>query len=121
MADNAARRRRGTETQVLVAQYLAERIYPHATDAGSGRQGRDILNTPGTSWEVKARRELRPLEWMRQARQAEGLPVVVFRPDGAGPMAVSEWPCIITLKDLVDLLEEAAVPEQAIAADNQNL
>lgn len=105
MADNAARRRRGTETQVAVAKYLAERIYPHATDAGMGRPGRDILNTPGTSWEVKARRDLDPLGWMRQARKAEGLPIVAFRPDGAGPTTIEEWPCLITLKDLVDLLE----------------
>lgn len=106
---------------MLVAKYLAEKIYPHATDAGSGRQGSDILNTPGTSWEVKARRELRPLEWMRQARQSDDeFPIVVFRPDGAGPTSIDKWPCIITLEDLVNLLEEAAIPERAAATEKKN-
>lgn len=113
MADNAARRRRGTETQVAIAEYL-HRIFPHATDAGMGRKGRDILNTGDTSWEVKARRDLDPLAWMRQARQAEGLPIVAFRPDGAGPATVEDWPCILRLKDVVDLLIKAGYTEDSI-------
>lgn len=100
-----ARRRRGAQTQRLVAEAFRDAGWPHATDAGAGRSGPDILGTPGLAVEVKARRELRLAAWLRQAaRGREGLPIVVHRPDGAGPATVGDWPATLRLSDLLVLL-----------------
>lgn len=104
---NASRKSRGAETQRLVAGYFAANGWPYATDAGAGRTGSDVLGVPGLAIEVKARRELRPAEWVRQAETGEGLPLVVFRPDGMGEATLAEWPILMRLKDLVSLLHEA--------------
>ena len=94
-------------SQLVVARYLAERIWPLADSTGSGRSGADITNTPGVAIEVKARRDLAPLEWIRQAEQYKGLPLVVFRPDGMGEGSVGKWPVLLRLDDAITLLQEA--------------
>jgi len=103
------RKRRGAETQATVANYLARNGWPFATDAGAGRTGRDVLNTIGLAIEVKARRDYNPLAWLRQARANAGddLPLVVHRPDGAGPASVADWPVTFRLEDAVNLLHAA--------------
>jgi hypothetical protein len=105
----ATRKRRGAETQRVVAAYLAGNGWPHATDAGAGRTGSDILGVPGLSWEVKARREYSPLAWLRQAAKdrLKGLPLCVHRPDGMGPASVADWPVTLRLSDAVALLRAA--------------
>lgn len=80
------RKHRGYETQRLVANYLTE-WWPYAESTGAGRSGTDITNVPGVDFEVKARRELRLTETMRQLadRAKDGtVPVAVIRPDGWG-------------------------------------
>jgi len=104
------RKQRGMQTQVTVAGYLAENGWPFATDAGPGRPGSDILGVPGLAIEVKARRELDLLAWLRQAAKgagAGGLPICVHRPDGMGPATVADWPATLRLADLVKLLRLA--------------
>jgi len=104
------RKQRGMQTQVTVAGYLAENGWPFATDAGPGRPGSDILGVPGLAIEVKARRELDLLAWLRQAAKgagANGLPIVIHRPDGMGPATVADWPASLRLADLVKLLRLA--------------
>lgn len=105
----STRKSRGAETQRLVAAYLAENGFAHATDAGAGRAGRDILGTIGLAIEVKARREYSPLAWLRQAEAAAGgdLPLVAHRPDGMGPALVDDWPVTLRLRDAVTLLRAA--------------
>lgn len=108
----AHRRRRGAETQRTVAAYLAGHGWPYATDAGAGRSGVDVLGTPGLSWEVKARRSLDLLAWLRQASREDGaLPLVCHRPDGMGPASVADWPVTMRLADIVWLLREAGYGE----------
>lgn len=100
--------RRGAETQRAVAAYLAANGWPYATDAGAGRAGSDILNVPGLAIEVKARRDLNLLEWLRQASTGEGaLPLVAHRPDGMGTASVPDWPVTLRLADVVVLLRQA--------------
>ena len=104
-----SRKQRGAETQRLVAEYLQAHGWPWATDAGAGRSGSDILNTPGVKIEVKARRDLDLSAWLRQASSApgNGLASVVHRPDGYGPAKIGDWPVTLRLEDWVTLLRQA--------------
>lgn len=104
-----SRKRRGMQTQALVAAYYAEHGFPHATDAGAGRSGRDILGVIGVATEVKARRDFNPGAALRQAiATADGdLPVVVVRLDGMGPATIADWPAFLRFADLVALLRAA--------------
>lgn len=105
-----ARTRRGADTQRLVAGYFAARGWRWCTDAGAGRSGRDLLNTPGLAVEVKARRDLSLPKWLRQAAgTAEDgeVPLVVHRPDGFGPSSIDDWPMTLRLADAVRLLAAA--------------
>ncbi len=112
------RKRRGAETQAALAGYLRDHGWPFATDAGAGRQGSDILNTPGLGWEAKARRDFSPLAWIRQADNGSGVPLCVHRPDGMGPATVANWPVTLRLSDVVTLLRAAGYgdPEVSDAA-----
>jgi len=104
-----SRKARGAETQRLVVSYMQEHGWPWATDAGAGRSGSDILNTPGLKIEVKARRDLNLPAWLRQASAApgQGLSLVVQRPDGFGPAKIEDWPMIFRLGDGIILLRQA--------------
>ncbi|MEV6526872.1 hypothetical protein AB0M43_33570 [Longispora sp. NPDC051575] len=96
------------ESQRVAAAYLASTGWPYATDTGAGRQGADILGTPGLLWEVKARRDLNLVGWLRQAvGHGVGLPLLLVRPDGMGPATVADWPAVLRLSDLVTLLRSA--------------
>ena len=107
-----SRDRRWSETQQAVAAHL-QVIYPYALPVGSGRQGIDITGTPGTAWEVKARRAFSPAAWVRQAARQAGddLPVVVLRPDGMGLATVGTWPTMLRLDDLLALITKAGLAE----------
>lgn len=107
MATVQSRKARGMATQRAVAAYLAINGWPYATDAGAGRNGCDILGVPGLSIEVKARRDFSPLAWLRQASCSAGVPIVVHRPDGMGLASLHDWPAIMRLADLVEVLRGA--------------
>lgn len=104
-----SRKSRGAETQKLVAEYMREHGWPYATDIGAGRNGSDILNTPGLKVEVKARRDFSVTTWLKQATAAPGLGLacVVQRPDGYGPAKIGDWPVILRLEDAIILLRQA--------------
>ena len=104
MTSTEYRRRRGLQTQNLVAEWFRGLGWPHAESAGSGRKGVDVLGLPGLACEVKARRELRLVAWLRQARTTPGVSFVVHRPDGMGPQAIAEWPVTMRLADFTQLL-----------------
>lgn len=97
------------ETQALVAQWAHDNGFVFAVSTGAGRQGRDILNTPGLSIEVKGRADFNPLAWVRQAvAAADGdLPFVVLRCNGQGPKNLYDWPVILRLGDMTELLRSA--------------
>lgn len=104
-----ARKHRGMRTQAVVAEWFRDRGWPFAQPAGAGRPGVDVTGTVDIAVEVKARRDLNPLAWIRQARAAASgrLPFVVFRCDGQGETTVGEWPVLIRLEDFTRLLHEA--------------
>lgn len=100
-----ARKARGYQTQALVAAELAK-VWPHATSAGAGRPGSDVLGVP-FDVEVKARRGLVMAELLGQLRaraQDNRLGVGVIRLDGQGPAAIADWPVVMRLEDAVALL-----------------
>ena len=105
------RKARGAETQRCVANYFAGHGWPYASDAGAGRQGSDILGTPGLAIEVKGRRDYSPMAWLRQASNGVGLPLIVHRPDGMGPASIADWPVTLRLRDAVALLRAAGYGE----------
>lgn len=103
------RKGRGMRTQLLVALALKADGFPHAQSAGSGRKGRDVLNTVGLAVEVKARRGLNLVGWLRQAvANAEGdVPALVTRPDGMGETTVDDWPVTMRFADWRALVRAA--------------
>lgn len=116
MADT--RRRRGFETEELIAAYLRDHGFPHAEVARRGATGLDILGMPGIAPEVKARRGFDVQAAMRQAARQAGdlLPVVFLRPDGMGPATLDLWPAIIPIGRQVGLLRAAGYGEAEEAA-----
>lgn len=107
------RKARGMRTQLLVTEYLKERGWPYATSAGAGRSGTDVLNTPDIAVEVKARKDLSPLAWVRQAEAAADgrLPFAVFRPNGMGEDA-GRYLAMMRLSDLAQLLADAGYGDE---------
>lgn len=103
-----ARKRRGMRTQLLVTEYLRANGWPFAESAGAGRSGTDVLGTPDIACEVKARTDLSPLAWVRQAEAAADgrLPFVAFRPNGMGETPET-FLAMLRLSDLVQLMREA--------------
>lgn len=110
-----ARVQRGHETETTVAQWFQANGWPYAEPVGAGRSGTDVTGMPGLLVEVKARREFRPVEWLKQhALTSLSLPFVVWRPDGAddpkGPKGVNapaSWGVMMRLDDFTSLLHEA--------------
>ena len=96
-------------TQLVVADYLKARGWPHATPAGSGRAGVDVLNTPDIAVEVKARREFNPGAYLRQAEGvADGRhPFAVLRLDGQGDTDPGQYVVLTRLEEHVRLLHAA--------------
>lgn len=114
-----ARKDRGMRTQKLVAEYLRDNGWPHAQSAGSGRSGADVLGTLDIAVEVKARANLEPLAWMKQAEKAADgrLPLAVFRCNGQGEDP-GAYLTLIRLDALVELLRAAGYGD---AAEHPNL
>lgn len=104
-----SRKDRGVRTQVLAAEWFRERGFPYCTDAGAGRQGRDLLNQIGLAGEIKARASFEPLAWIRQAKANAGgdLPYVLFRCNGQGPASIADWPVLLRLEDFTSLVRAA--------------
>lgn len=103
------RKKRGRETELLAARYLAENGWPFAMPTGAGASGIDITGCPGLGWEVKARTGFEPMANLRQAtRNAEGgVPLVLLRPNGVGPANIGIWPVFTTLDQMIRLLRQA--------------
>ena len=104
------RKRRGYESQRIVADYLREHGWPYAEPAGAGRPGTDVTGIVGVDVEVKARRDLDLNAVTRQIQarlRSDCIGLGVIRPDGYGPATVASWPVVMTLEQAVQLLKEA--------------
>jgi len=111
---------RGRALQNALAAYLT-RWWPHAESAGAGRQGSDVLGTPGVVWECKTARnfkaDFRPVAWVEQSRRHavsygdpwddSPVPVTVYYPNGVGEAKTEHALAIVPLHVLMHVLEEA--------------
>jgi hypothetical protein len=114
-------RARGNALQNALARYLA-RWWEHAESAGAGRNGTDVLGTPGVVWECKTasdfKRDFRPAAWVAQSlahAQTVGvfpsLPrpvsVVVYFPPGIGADRTDHAMAIVPMHVMMRVLTEA--------------
>lgn len=115
-------RARGNVLQNALARYLTA-WWPHAESAGTGRNGSDVLGTPGVVWECKTaydfKRDFRPAQWIAQAQQHAArineltdpvdasVPIVVYYPPGIGEANTGNALAIVPLHVQVQLLREA--------------
>jgi hypothetical protein len=109
-------RDRGNRLQNALAAWLLP-WYPHAESAGAGRNGSDVLGTPGVVWECKTaadfKRDFRPAAWVEQAkshargRRGDAVPVVVYFPPGVGAANTAHALTIMPLHVLLHVLAEA--------------
>lgn len=109
-----ARKRRGRETEHIVARRFAADGWPFALATGAGASGKDITGVPGVAPEVKARSAFSPMANLRQATanaKPGELPVVIMRPNGFGEATVDEWPVFLTFARFRQLLHEAGYDE----------
>lgn len=102
------RKHRGYATQRLVAQWFAKRGWPFAESTGAGRSGVDVTGLPGLSAEVKATAgDVTGALRQAHSNRGEGLPFVVWRPNGYGQERIASWPVILRLDDFTELLHAA--------------
>jgi hypothetical protein len=96
-------------SQLVVAQWFQRHGFTFASSTGAGRGGRDVENLPGLACEVKARSDLNPTAWLKQAETAAGLdlPFVVFRMNGQGEADVGRWGVMLRLDAFTELLGQA--------------
>jgi hypothetical protein len=107
-------RARGNRLQNALAAYLTP-WWPHAESAGAGRNGTDVLGTPGVAWEAKTavefKRDFRPAAWVEQSKGhmvAPGdVPVVVYFPPGIGEKGTGHALGIMPMHVLMRVLNEA--------------
>lgn len=103
-----SRKHRGYRSQAVVAEWFAARGWPYAESTGAGRSGVDVTGMPGLAIEVKARRNLNIVGFLRQAvANRKGLPFCVVRPDGMGEKSVGAWAVLVRLDDFTTLLHDA--------------
>lgn len=110
-----SRKYRGYASQRIVAEFMAGNGWPFAESTGAGRSGTDVTGVPGIDVEVKARRNLNLpalISQMSDRRVPGVFPMAVVRPDGAGPATVGQWPAVVPLSDLLDLLRQAGYGDQ---------
>jgi hypothetical protein len=103
---------RGRALQNALANYIRDNGFPNAESAGAGRQGSDVLGTPGVVWECKTARnfkaDFRPKEWVERHANGSGmLPISVYFPNGVGEAKTEHALGIMPLHVLMQLLKEA--------------
>lgn len=114
-----ARVRRGRTTQALVAQWFAARGWPQAESRAASLPGEDVLGMGDVSIEVKASSRFNLIAALRQSKtNANGkLPLVIYRPDGFGEAAISDWLVAMRLEDATHLLVRAGYAQTVVPDD----
>jgi hypothetical protein len=110
-----SRKYRGYDTERLVSTYL-RKWWPFALPTGAGRSGSDVTGVPYIDFEVKARADFQPKQWIDQTEKrtktSGGLPVVVCRLNGQRT-DVGNYLAFLRFSDLVDLLVKAGYAKNA--------
>ena len=98
-----SRKHRGYKTQRNVALFL-QRWFSHATSAGAGSQGSDVIHVP-FDIEVKARDRVSLTEILAQlkARDKGATGLIVLRMNGQGDDA-SQYLAIMKLGDMMEAI-----------------
>src|SRR5215475_746880 len=100
-------RAKGLRAPDWVAAYLTT-WWPLAKKTPNGRNGQDIENTPGVSFEVKTSPVWRSSALTQAKRNSNGnLPVVVYLPPGIGEKQVELAYAVLPVGRLMELLEDA--------------
>jgi len=100
-------RAKGNQASGWVATYLHP-WWPTAEKTPNGRQGQDIENTPGVSFEVKTSPVWRSSALTQARRNSNGaLPVVIYLPPGIGEKQVDRAYAVLPVARLMQLLVEA--------------
>jgi hypothetical protein len=115
-------RARGNRLQNALAAYLTS-WWTHAESAGAGRNGTDVLGTPGVVWECKTavdfKRDFRPAAWVEQAKthtRAGDIPVVVYFPPGVGEANTGNALAFVPMHVLMRLLIEAGYAPDVVSS-----
>lgn len=108
--------KRWSETQHLAADWFRRHGWAHAEAVGNGRPGADITGMPGVAVEVKATAGLKPGA-LKQAAGRRGVPLVIYRPPGSGPANVADWPVVLRLADVTELLRGAGFGDPPATPD----
>jgi hypothetical protein len=118
-----SRKYRGYATEKLVAQFLTK-WWPFALPNGAGRSGSDVTGVPYIDFEVKARADFQPKQWIDQVSKrtetSGGLPVVVARLNGQG-VDVGNYLAFLRFSDLVDLLVRAGYAKHAKEIEDKDI
>jgi hypothetical protein len=105
-----SRKRRGRDTEHMVASWFAGHGWPGAHATGAGTPGDDILGVP-FSVEVKARRglDLPALLTQMSKRNPDRYGVGVLRLNGHGLSTLPDWPVVMTLSTFTRLAHAAGL------------
>jgi len=108
LATSQSRKHRGLRSQKVFADHVRP-LFPYAEPTGAGRQGRDILSTPGVYFELKARTGFDPKSALKQieADASSDVGVAVLRLNGQGEANIGEWVACMRVDTLMRLLKEA--------------
>lgn len=109
-----ARVARGRKSQQIAADFLKP-VFPDAASIAASLKGDDILNTPGWSFEVKARRDFTPTAAIRQIKaraNGENWNACIMRPDGYGPEKVGDWLVFMTFSEFRAMISDLAVQDE---------
>lgn len=111
-----SRVRRGRKSQDIAADFLRE-VFPDAKGIAASLKGKDVLNTPGWAFEIKATKEFKPTAFVDQA---EGNAVMewaaaVYRPPGYGEAKVEQWVAMMSFWQLKELIAHVQYLEARVA------
>ena len=109
---------RGRASQEMVAAWFRAHGAPEAKSRAASLPGTDVYDVPGMAIEVKARADESITTWLKQAVKNcpfASIPFVVYRPNGYGPERVAEWPVVLRLEDMTELLQHAGFLQEEAA------
>lgn len=111
-----SRVRRGRKSQDIAAESLHS-IFPDAEGLAASLGGRDIRHTDNWAFELKATKDFKPTEFLRQAdaNAKNDWPVAVYRPKGYGEAKVDLWIAMMSFGKMRELIAYVRELEARVA------